>query len=48
MAIILISDEVEEVLHQSHRILVMLGGQITASFDPATVSEKKLREVISA
>jgi simple sugar transport system ATP-binding protein len=48
MAIILISDEVEEVLHQSHRILVMLGGRITASFDPARVSEKELREVISA
>ncbi|MBV8815677.1 MAG: sugar ABC transporter ATP-binding protein [Verrucomicrobia bacterium] len=48
MAIILISDEVEEVLHQSHRILVMLGGQITASFHPATVTEKELREVISA
>ncbi len=48
IAIILISDEVEEVLHQTHRILVMLGGRITASFDPATVSEKELREVISA
>jgi simple sugar transport system ATP-binding protein len=48
IAIILISDEVEEVLHQSHRILVMLGGRITASFDPAKVSEKELREVISA
>ena len=48
IAIIMISDEVEEVLHQSHRILVMLSGRITATFDPANVSEKELREAISA
>ena len=48
IAIIFISDEVEEVLHQSHRILVMSSGRITAMFDPAKVTEKELREAISA
>jgi simple sugar transport system ATP-binding protein len=47
IAIIFISDEVEEVLHQSHRILVMSSGRITAMFDPAKVTEKELREAIS-
>jgi simple sugar transport system ATP-binding protein len=48
IAIILITDEVEEVLHQAHRILVMLAGRITATFDPAKVTEQELREAISA
>jgi len=48
IAIILISDEVEEVLHQTHRILVMLSGRITAAFDPVEVSERELREAINA
>jgi len=48
IAIILISDEVEEVLHESHRVLVMLSGRITATFDPRQVTEQKLREAINA
>ena len=48
IAIIFISDEVEEVLHQTHRILVMSSGRITAMFDPSKVTEKELREAISA
>jgi simple sugar transport system ATP-binding protein len=48
IAIIFITDEVEEVLHQTHRILVMLSGRITATFDPAKVTEQELREAISA
>ena len=48
IAIILISDEVEEVLHQTHRILVMLSGRITAAFDPVEVTERELREAINA
>jgi simple sugar transport system ATP-binding protein len=48
IAIIFITDEVEEVLHQSHRILVMLSGRITATFDSAKVTEQELREAISA
>ncbi|MGA8660574.1 MAG: sugar ABC transporter ATP-binding protein [Chthoniobacterales bacterium] len=48
IAIILISDEVEEVLHQTHRILVMLSGRITATFDPREATEHALREAINA
>jgi simple sugar transport system ATP-binding protein len=48
IAIIFITDEVEEVLHQSHRILVMLSGRITATLDPAKATEQELREAISA
>jgi simple sugar transport system ATP-binding protein len=48
IAIIFITDEVEEVLHQTNRILVMLSGRITATFDPGKVTERELREAISA
>jgi simple sugar transport system ATP-binding protein len=48
IAVILISDEVEEVLHESHRILVMSGGRITATFDPRTATEAELRKAINA
>jgi simple sugar transport system ATP-binding protein len=48
LAIILISDEVEEVLHESHRILVMLSGRIAATYDPHRVSEQELLEAIHA
>jgi simple sugar transport system ATP-binding protein len=48
LAILLISDEVEEVLYQSHRILVMRSGQIAGTYDPQRVSEQELREVIYA
>jgi simple sugar transport system ATP-binding protein len=48
LAIILITDEVEEALHQSHRILVMRSGGISAVFSPTQVSEAQLREAINA
>jgi simple sugar transport system ATP-binding protein len=48
IAIILISDEVEEVLHESHRILVMSAGRITATFDPRAATEQELRTAINA
>lgn len=48
IAIILISDEVEEVLHESHRIVVMLSGRITATFNPREATESELRAAISA
>jgi simple sugar transport system ATP-binding protein len=48
LAILLISDEVEEVLYQSHRILVMRAGRIVGTYDPQRVSEQELREVIYA
>ena len=48
LAILLISDEVEEVLHGSNRILVMRSGRIAATYDPHRVSEQELLEVIYA
>jgi simple sugar transport system ATP-binding protein len=48
LAILLISDEVEEVLHQSHRILVMRSGRIAEAYDPHRVNEQELRESIHA
>jgi simple sugar transport system ATP-binding protein len=48
LAILLISDEVEEVLHESHRILVMLSGRIVGTYDPNSVTEQELREAINA
>src|SRR4029450_10798911 len=48
LAILLISDEVEEVLHQSHRIMVMREGRIAATYNPHDVSEHELRESIHA
>jgi simple sugar transport system ATP-binding protein len=48
LAILLISDEVEEVLYQSHRILVMRAGRLVGTYDPRRVSEHELREVIYA
>ena len=48
LAILLISDEIEEVLYQSHRILVMRSGTIVGSYDPHRVSEQELTEAIYA
>jgi simple sugar transport system ATP-binding protein len=48
LAIILISDEAEEVLHQAHTVLVMRGGRITGRHAPAETSEAQLREAIHA
>ena len=48
LAILLISDEVEEVLHQSHRILVMRSGKIAGAYDPHRISEQELQDAIHA
>ncbi len=48
LAIILITDEVEEALHQSHRILVMRSGKISAVYSPTQVTEAELRDAINA
>ena len=48
LAILLISDEADEILHQSHRILVMRSGRIVGTYDPNRISEKQLREAIYA
>ena len=48
LAILLISDEIEEVLYQSHRLLVMRSGRIAGTYGPQQVSEQELREVIYA
>ena len=48
LAILLISDEVEEVLHESHRILVMLSGRLVGTYDPGSVTEQELREALNA
>lgn len=46
LAIILISDEVEEVLEQAHRIVVMSEGRVTAEFHAGAVTEKELHSAI--
>ena len=48
LAILLISDEVEEVRQQSHRVLVMLGGRIKGEFAPDRVTDDQLREAVNA
>jgi len=48
LAILLISDEVEEVRQQSHRVLVMLGGRIKGEFALAGVTDDQLREAVNA
>ena len=48
LAIILITDEIEEALHQSHRILVMRSGRIGAEYSPTQVTEAELRDAINA
>jgi simple sugar transport system ATP-binding protein len=48
LAILLISDEADEILHQSHRILVMRSGKIVGAYDPNGTTEKQLREAIYA
>lgn len=48
LAIILISDEAEEVLQMAHRVLVMTNGKISGNFSPTAVTENQLREAINA
>ena len=46
LAILLISDEVTEVFHNSDRILHMAHGRIVGEYDPRTTSVKALEEAI--
>jgi simple sugar transport system ATP-binding protein len=48
LAILLISDEVTEVLHNTDRILHMAEGRIVAEFDPATSSVEELEAAVYA
>jgi simple sugar transport system ATP-binding protein len=48
MAIILISDEVAEVLHHTHRILIMRAGRIRGNFIAAATSEGEIEAAIDA
>jgi simple sugar transport system ATP-binding protein len=48
MAILLISDEIPEVLHHTHRILIMREGRIAASLLPAATSESEIKAAIDA
>ncbi len=42
MGVIIISDEVQEVLHNSHRVLIMNAGRIVDEFLPEQISEQEL------
>jgi simple sugar transport system ATP-binding protein len=48
IAIILISDEIGEVLHHTHRILVMREGRIGGELMPGRTSEKEIEAAIDA
>jgi simple sugar transport system ATP-binding protein len=48
LAILLISDEVTEVLHNTDRILHMAEGRIVAEFDPASSSVEELEAAVYA
>ncbi|WP_417880486.1 sugar ABC transporter ATP-binding protein [Vibrio sp.] len=48
MAIILISDEIPEVYHNSHRIIVMKEGRFTHEFLPTHSSEQVIMEAVNA
>ncbi|WP_022706234.1 sugar ABC transporter ATP-binding protein [Paracoccus zeaxanthinifaciens] len=48
LAILLISDEVTEIMHQSDRILHMAGGRIVEEYDPRAISVPQLEEKIYA
>jgi simple sugar transport system ATP-binding protein len=47
VAIIMISDEVPEVFHNSHRVLVMKSGEITHEFKPDSSSEEEIMEAVN-
>jgi simple sugar transport system ATP-binding protein len=46
MAIILISDEVPEVLHHTHRILIMRDGRVSANLVASRTSESEIEAAI--
>jgi len=47
IAIILISDEVEEVYHHCHRILHFHNGTVAGEYQPSQISEEKLAEIVN-
>ena len=48
MAIIMISDEIDEVLKNCNRVLVMNNGQVAGEFDdPSAVSEDEVFELVT-
>ncbi|MCV4690442.1 sugar ABC transporter ATP-binding protein, partial [Escherichia coli] len=47
IAVLMISDEIEEPWYPSHRILVMQKGQITHSFLPDSSSQARIAEVVN-
>jgi len=47
MAILLISDEANEVYYNAHRIAVMRAGNITTYFDPMVGTEKELEGLVN-
>ena len=48
VSIILISDEVQEVYFNSHRVLHMRDGRIVGEFNPATTSRQAIAEAVYA
>jgi simple sugar transport system ATP-binding protein len=46
MAMILISDEVPEVLHHTHRIVIMRDGRIGANLGASRTSEREIEAAI--
>lgn len=48
IAVLMITDEVDEAYFNSHRILVMRQGRLMAEFQPGETSEKAIAEVINA
>lgn len=46
MGIILISDEAEEVINNSHRIRIMKQGAMTREIDPSKIDEEELYQVV--
>jgi simple sugar transport system ATP-binding protein len=48
VAVLMISDEIQEVLYHSHRVLVMREGRLTTDVVAADTSEEALRQAINA
>jgi len=48
VSIILISDEIPEVLHHSHRVLLLRAGRIAAEYDAATTPVARVQDALGA
>lgn len=46
MAIVLISDEAEEVINNSHRVRIMKGGTLTQELSPKDIGEEELYQAV--